>query len=422
MKRRSCIKIIIPITVLIILFLVLFLVLFPANKQEIFSGELTLVVNESTGDVYDLNKFLLNMYISGNDVSGAVVVNGNDDYLDYMYNGLSSENSEDIYYTVFSSQVFDKVLRADNTNYYIDRISRDLPLSFYSFTKRSDSYLYVPITWSPWGIYYNKEIFERLGLEEPETLGELEDICDILLDSSIIPYSMVQKLKWPLTAWFDYVNIRKNGVGFHNQLLDGLIDFSDSRVYNVFFYIYNMIQSGYFYQDDEYQWTNMIDTIEEEKTAMVLGGAFYYENASEDFKKDLGWFPFPLINRNDSYSEVVSSSGYIVNSSSDNLKAVDNFIQYALSNNGQGIIKDYTEFYPVNREALIRMKREDLNSAYDHISGADRLVPSFERNNNSKTHQQFKSSLNMLFRINNKDDIYLILENMERQKVEKLKS
>uniref|UniRef100_UPI0038F62985 extracellular solute-binding protein n=1 Tax=Streptomyces galilaeus TaxID=33899 RepID=UPI0038F62985 len=40
------------------------------------------------------------------------------------------------------------------------------------------------------GIFYNKEIFEKYGLSEPKTLGDLENICKTLKDNGITPFAL----------------------------------------------------------------------------------------------------------------------------------------------------------------------------------------------------------------------------------------
>ncbi len=411
-------KKIVIISILIVLSILIISLFLFKREGEVNTGEITLVIDNSRGDINSFNQTLLNLYSYQNDVIKQIVTSTEDNYLEFMGRGLSTEGVEDLYYTVFSSQVFDTALKADYTNSYNSDFSTDLPSIFYSFSNNRNSYFYIPITWSPWGIYYNKKVFKELNLIEPKTLDELNDICNKLLINNITPYSMIQKVKWPLTAWFDYLNLRRNGVDFHNQLLAGLIEFTDPRVFEIYLEIYHMISDGYFNIDDtEYEWKSMISSLEQENTAMVLGGTFYYENASEDFKDNMGWFSFPIIVEGDNYSEVVSSSGYIINGSSENIEGVNDFIRYTLSYSGQRVIKEYTEYYPVNSELLSTYGRDDLNKGYENVLEAKKLIASFERNNSSKIHLQFKSSLNILFKIKGPNDITQLLLNLEKSRI-----
>ena len=404
-------KIVVPIIIGIVLVVALLL---GKNISQI-TGNITMVYDTTIGDVNKFNRFLLNMYSQDKDITNNVVVADGDSYLDYVVNGITENKNEDIYYTNYSSQVFSRLNGLYDIYPFEKNISKELPASFYSLSKKDKSYIYVPITWSPWGIYYNKEIFNELGLSEPKTLTELDKISEKLLEEGITPYSMIQKIKWPLTTWFDYLDIRTNGAEFHNNLLNGKVSFTDDKVIAIYTRLYKMIADGYFNIDKtEFEWKSMLDTISEKKTAMVLGGAFFYDNASEELKDNLGWFPFPLNSIGDEYDEIVTTSGYVARYNIKNIRAVKDYIKYSLSYSAQQTIVNYSNFYPVNNSVLEKLNREDLNKAYSNISNANNLTASFERNCSSEFHIPIKWSINSLFSVKSDEDILGILKEVNK--------
>lgn len=416
MKKLSNKYIIIFSSLLCLIFLLFLLFLGRDNKAV--TGRFTLVVDESTGDVNRFNKILLNMYDNNGSITTNYLINKEDDYLGFISKKLLTGDSADIYYTGFSSQVYNEIRKSENVSFFNNEFDELLPRAFITLTKDLDSFFYIPITWAPWGVYYNKTIFKELGLNIPKTIDDLNMLCDRLVEDKIIPFSMLQKIKWPLTAWFDYLNIRKNGANFHKQLLDGLIDFTDPRVFDIFNDIYIMINKKYFYENShETNWLEMLELLEEKKSAMVLGGSFYYKNASNKLKEELGWFPFPLENINDEYDEVVTTSGYIVKENSDNKSVVIDYLNYSLSNSAQLTIMEDTPFYPVNETIIGKIESGYLISAYNNIKGARKLIPSFERNNNPDFHLPLKWSLNALFNVESREDITSILNKMEETRL-----
>ena len=54
-----------------------------------------------------------------------------------------------------------------------------------------------------WGILYNKQVFEDLGLEQPNTFEELEAICVKIKDSGVIPIYLSGGDAWPTETWLD---------------------------------------------------------------------------------------------------------------------------------------------------------------------------------------------------------------------------
>ncbi len=60
-------------------------------------------------------------------------------------------------------------------------------------------------------VWYNKTIFEELGLEPPTTWDELLAIVDTLNENDIAPFAMANKTKWPSSMFFMYLVDRLAG-------------------------------------------------------------------------------------------------------------------------------------------------------------------------------------------------------------------
>lgn len=56
--------------------------------------------------------------------------------------------------------------------------------------------LAVPIESQAWGVLYNKAIFEECGLEAPETLSDLEAICETLNEKGYTPFMLAFQEQW----------------------------------------------------------------------------------------------------------------------------------------------------------------------------------------------------------------------------------
>ncbi len=60
-------------------------------------------------------------------------------------------------------------------------------------------------------VWYNKTIFEELGLEPPATWDELLAIVDTLNENDIAPFAMANKTKWPSSMFYMYLVDRLAG-------------------------------------------------------------------------------------------------------------------------------------------------------------------------------------------------------------------
>ena len=81
-----------------------------------------------------------------------------------------------------------------------------------------------------WGIYYRKDIYDKLGLSEPKTLNELLSSCDALEGVGVTPFTIGTKYLWTAAGAFDCLNLRTNGCDVHNALMAEEIKYTDARI------------------------------------------------------------------------------------------------------------------------------------------------------------------------------------------------
>ncbi len=60
-------------------------------------------------------------------------------------------------------------------------------------------------------IFYNKTIFKDLGIEVPQTIDELEAVCEKLKENGIIPFSLANASKWTGSMYYMYLVARHSG-------------------------------------------------------------------------------------------------------------------------------------------------------------------------------------------------------------------
>ncbi|MGP4061139.1 extracellular solute-binding protein [Halobacillus sp. H74] len=66
-------------------------------------------------------------------------------------------------------------------------------------------------------VWYNKEMFEEYGLEEPETYDELLEIVETLKSNDIVPFSLANQSKWPGSFYYMYFAERFGGPELFNE-------------------------------------------------------------------------------------------------------------------------------------------------------------------------------------------------------------
>lgn len=388
--------------------------LFLTREREARSkNRIVITYAKGSSDIDSLSNRLLTDFYHNRKIPFRYVVEESNFYMDIINNQLSNSGLSDSYYVVNNSQITSPEISNSAFSFELgDRALRKLPRSFKTLSRVNKSFTYAPVTWAPWGIYYNKKIFKELGLKKPKTFKDLEVLSQTIIESNKTPFSMVQRQKWPLTSWFDYISIRNNGASFHNNLLAGRLTFKSPEVEEVFLSLFKIINSKWFYTDlEDSSWKTMVDTFESGNTVMALSSTFFYDNISEEYRDNVGWFKFPLID-SEYNSEIVTTSGFITSGNSKNIEEIKELYRY-IYNQGAKIITNNTQLYPINSKEIRKLAREDLSNGYKNIKRSDQLLPSFERNSNSQLLNPLKSSINRLFYIESEEEIKPLLEGLE---------
>jgi len=155
----------------------------------------------------------------------------------------------------------------------------------------------VPYTYYHWGIFYRKDLFEKAGVAAPpKTWAEFLEACKKLKESGVAPIVIGSKALWPTAGWFDYLDLRQNGMEFHMSLMAGKVPYTDPRVKAVFDRWAELVRPGYFIENHAaYTWQESQPLFYQGKGAMYLIGNFITPEFPAEVRDKIGVFPFPEI-------------------------------------------------------------------------------------------------------------------------------
>ncbi|MDF2463751.1 MAG: putative ABC-type sugar transport system, periplasmic component [Ramlibacter sp.] len=168
----------------------------------------------------------------------------------------------------------------------------------------------LPTNMTTWGFYYNKQVFEKAGVKPPETWTELMATAGKLKASGIVPFTIGTRDLWANSLWFDYLDLRTNGLEFHMKLMDGKVPYTDARVKKVFALWADPIKKGYFLENaSSYGWQEGIPFLSQGKAAMYLLGPYVRTSLPAEMHSNIGFFPFPVVEANMPRYEELSVNG-----------------------------------------------------------------------------------------------------------------
>ncbi len=232
-------------------------------------------------------------------------------------------------------------------------LTNAFPSSVTNLSAQEGKQYFFPIGYEWSGIYYNKAVFDELGLTPPTTWDEMILVADTILASGITPFAMAGEDDWLTSLWFSYLNYRLNGPEFHSELMAGDIPYTDSRVVDVFEYWRWMFVQGYFPENAGQidSLTGLMSTIRgdngevaRDKTAMVLASPSFMEDLPDKFRDELDFFPFPTVDQSLPVGEVVIASGYMVPSRAPHREEVLEFLAFVTSEEGMSVLASQAQF------------------------------------------------------------------------------
>ncbi len=151
------------------------------------------------------------------------------------------------------------------------------------------------------GIFYNKEIFDKYGLEVPTTISELESISDTLVTNGVTPFALANATKWTGSMYFMNLAARNGGLEPFSKAVAGDGTFEDESFIYAGEKIQEWVEKGYFpdgvnsMDEDSGQARQLLY---QDAAAMSLIGSWYagtIKSESEEYHAKTGWFPFPAM-------------------------------------------------------------------------------------------------------------------------------
>ncbi|MFI3212151.1 MAG: ABC transporter substrate-binding protein [Eubacteriales bacterium] len=247
----------------------------------------------------------------------------------------------------------------------------------YSFTFKATSGNHCMI--------YNKDIFDALGLEEPSTVEEFDQLCDDLLAADVIPVmltsdSWVPQI-WTASGFARAFGTEEAALEMTEQIFTGQAQFSDYE--ELCLVIDDMLalrDKGYLNDDfATLGWDDAWAQIAAEEAAMILGeGPMVGQFQSTYPDTNFGVFNVPTsYDPNCDYiSGAQFSSGLVVNKDSENIAAIEvMFNAFATPEYGDMYFADENAGFPAIEGIDGGEMNEDVQALYEEYLASGGLVP-----------------------------------------------
>lgn len=152
-------------------------------------------------------------------------------------------------------------------------------------------------------VYYNKEVFKKVGVEVPTTLSELEAACEKFKAAGIAPFALANATKWTGSMYYMYLVDRFGGSKVFENAANKLVPdgFKDPAFVKAGETIQKWVKAGYFNEgfngmDEDNGQSRML--LYSGQAAMYLMGSWAVSTITSenpDFLPNMGVFAFPTV-------------------------------------------------------------------------------------------------------------------------------
>ncbi|MGR3503120.1 ABC transporter substrate-binding protein [Pseudaestuariivita sp.] len=214
----------------------------------------------------------------------------------------------------------------------------------------------VPYSYYQWGIYYRKDIFDLLELEEFETWDDMLAGCAKMKEQGVTPFTIGTKFLWTAAGVFDYINLRTNGYDVHNALTAGEIAYTDERIKATFDNWEQLInECGFVDNHASMSWQDAIAPFANGDAAMYVMGNFSvdgYKNAglTED---QIDFMPFPVIDASIPRAEEAPADAFFIPTNAKNVEDAKKFLAFVARPDVQTQWNKTIGQLPINSKAEI---------------------------------------------------------------------
>ncbi|MFP4016849.1 MAG: extracellular solute-binding protein, partial [Halanaerobiales bacterium] len=188
-------------------------------------------------------------------------------------------------------------------------------------------------------IWYRTDLFENNGLEVPETYDELLNVCQVLKDNGITPFTLANKSKWTGSMYFVYLADRIGGPEAFRNAVNRTGSFNDEAFVEAGRIIQDLVKQGYFPQgvngmDEDTGQSRAL--IYADKAAMYLMGTWangVFKSENPEMKENhISFFNFPAFeDGKGDPTNLIGTPGdnyYSIAASSDNKDMAVEFLKY----------------------------------------------------------------------------------------------
>ncbi|MEM7438515.1 MAG: extracellular solute-binding protein [Pseudomonadota bacterium] len=239
----------------------------------------------------------------------------------------------------------------------------------------------VPYSYYQWGIYYRKDIFDLLKIEEPKTWDELLAACAVMKENGVTPFTIGTKFLWTAAGVFDYINLRTNGYDVHNDLTGGKIKYTDPRIVKTMENWAELIsECGFVDNHASMSWQDALAPFANGDAAMYVMGNFAVDGMKNAglTEEQIDYFQFPEITPGLPRAEEAPADAFFIPANAKNVEDAKKFLAFVARPDVQSAWNKTIGQLPINAKAEVGDSKF-LQEGFATVSTAAGIAQFYDR-------------------------------------------
>lgn len=385
------------------------------NVENLIKADITIYSTINDADTQKIFYDLVKKFDENNQYINTKIINiSADKLLSSFDNIINGNNPPDV---VILPAYDPRFVELSNSGFF-RKINHIYDLNDYNMFRNvcgSDNNIYMfPFTFDWNAVYYRESHFETYKLDVPKTLEDFIRVCGVFEMRNITPVSVGTKDGEGLIEWFEYINLRVNGIDFHNDFIRGKASFNSAEIKAVFDYFEEFAYKEYFikshsgYNSDE----AYIPLFRREGGFYLSGKDIYYraDKWREEYKvtRDLQSMRFPAVNNSKKY-ELSEVTGFCIPENSNNIQASELFLKFISKSEN---LKEFSELETtLIANKTVKPADKRYKPGHEFIFDSDMLVNSSKNFMPKTLRKKFADMLKSYIR--NQDDLAEKLNDLE---------
>ena len=208
----------------------------------------------------------------------------------------------------------------------------------------------------PWGVdywvvFYNREIYEELGLTAPTSWDEFIANCEAIRDAGITPLNQTIVDEWPAFITFQEI-AASYSVSVYNDLSHGRLSWTSPEAVEIFEIWRDMIEADFFTAPSTHFFSDMPRMFNDGQLAMIMTGTWYLQSTLLDAgvpEENVGMFV--LRGMDGGQRVLMEPSPILVARNGNNIDETLRAVEYFMSPEGNTFLARHVGSFPVNNMA-----------------------------------------------------------------------